>query len=176
MHLFSFCLSFVQRLAEVDRRNNNLVTSLTRLSQPAETAETRSWYQRINNYKLVTMMDGVGWALRNHSSDKGSMTGNCWISLIKLTYGIIYFVSYHSKKSIGRNMTLWITILMLTSNVLCLEEVWDDYNVKEIDGDLEDDLDYFFDYEEIVMLSRKFTTFFSPVERCCILKSNKWHK
>ena len=55
-------------------------------------------------------------------------------------------------------MTLWITILMLTSNVLCLEEVWDDYNVKEIDGDLEDDLDYFFDYEEIVMLSRKFNS------------------
>ena len=47
---------------------------------------------------------------------------------------------------------------MLTSNVLCLEEVWDDYNVKEIDGDLEDDLDYFFDYEEIVMLSRKFNS------------------
>ena len=62
-------------------------------------------------------------------------------------------------------MTLWITILMLTSNVLCLEEVWDDYNVKEIDGDLEDDLDYFFDYEEIVMLSRKFNSTNSHVEQ-----------
>ena len=71
-----------------------------------------------------------------------------------------------SMKSVDKKMmSLWITILMLTSTVLAagLENGWDDFLLYDEDyeedyddtedGNLDADLDYFFDYEEIGRLS-----------------------